>query len=149
MVGSSWFFGTEPLTRKTRYTNLWPMRTSSYVRGSQYGTELPGSSPRCGDSRGAWAGDNPASDTDTRPGVAVVRAGGPVEPITVVASNRWVRKSMKVPYRIANYWPVSNAGDKFDGRDARQEQVSGSFGRNEAGEARNLDRRASICLRYD
>ena len=51
MVRSSWFLGTEPLTRKTRYTNLWPIRTSSYVQGSQYGTEPPGSSPRCSDSR--------------------------------------------------------------------------------------------------
>ena len=56
MVGSSWFLGTEPLTRKTRYTNLWPIRTSSYVRGSQYGTELPGSSPDVVIRACAWAG---------------------------------------------------------------------------------------------
>ena len=43
----------------------------------------------------------------------------------------------------------SQAADKFDGRYARQKDVRSGFGGNEAREACNLDRRASICLRYD
>ena len=43
----------------------------------------------------------------------------------------------------------SQGGDKFDGRYARQKRVRSGLGRNEARETRNLDRRASVCLRND
>ena len=56
---------------------------------------------------------------------------------------------MKAPVPGGGLHAFSQVGDKFDGRDARQEHVRSGFGRKEAGETRNLDRRASICLRYD
>src|SRR5689334_19274343 len=56
---------------------------------------------------------------------------------------------MKAPVLGGGLHAFSQVGDKFDGRDARQEHVRSGFGRNEAGETRNLDRRASICLWYD
>ena len=55
---------------------------------------------------------------------------------------------MKAPV-LGGLHAFSQVGDKFDGRYARQKHVRSGFGRNEARETRNLDRRASICLRYD